>query len=150
MSLRNKTLKSGISLQQIGSKQKKMNDIHLSRKEIATRFLKLAASGKVQEAYDKYVDPEFYHHNPWFRGDRESLRKGMEDSAGQFPGKIFEVVRALEDGDLVAVHGRVRLKPDMPEIALMHILRFRGDMIIEEWEVSQEVPEGGKNQNGVF
>jgi predicted SnoaL-like aldol condensation-catalyzing enzyme len=121
-----------------------------SKKDIAASFLQLATSGKVGEAYRKYVHPQFSHHNPYFKGDRESLLTGMEESAVQFPKKVFEVVRALEDGDLVVVHGKVRLNPDMPEIALIHIFRFDGDLIIEEWEAAQEVPQESPNENGMF
>jgi predicted SnoaL-like aldol condensation-catalyzing enzyme len=91
-----------------------------SNKEIAVSFLQLASSGKVREAYEKYIHPDFRHHNPYFKGDRESLLKGMEESAGQFPHKRFESIRTLADGDLVAVHGKVQLNPDMPWIALIH------------------------------
>jgi predicted SnoaL-like aldol condensation-catalyzing enzyme len=120
------------------------------QKEIAVSFLRLASSGKVREAYEKYIHTGFRHHNPYFKGDRESLLKGMEESAAQFPHKRFEAIRTLTDGDLVAVHGRVQLNPDMPWIALIHIFRFEGDLIIEEWEAAQEVPEESPNENGVF
>jgi predicted SnoaL-like aldol condensation-catalyzing enzyme len=121
-----------------------------SKKDIAVAFLTLASSGRVREAYEKYVHPRFRHHNPYFKGDRESLMRGMEDSMVMFPDKAFEVVRALEDDDLVAVHGRVRLKEGLPEYALIHIFRFYDGLIMEEWEASQEVPENSTNENGVF
>jgi predicted SnoaL-like aldol condensation-catalyzing enzyme len=74
----------------------------------------------------------------------------MQENALQFPNKVFEVVRLLEDGDYVAVHGKVRLSPDFPEVALIHIFRFEGDLIIEEWEASQEIPKESPNENGMF
>jgi len=120
------------------------------KKEIAISFLRLASSGRVSEAYEKYIHPDFRHHNPYFKGDRESLLKGMEESAHQFPHKKFEAIRALVDGDLVAVHGMVQLKPDMPWIALIHIFRFEDDLIIEEWEAAQEAPKESPNENGIF
>jgi len=122
----------------------------IKQKEIAVSFLHLASSGKVREAYEKYIHPDFFHHNPYFKGDRESLLKGMEESADQFPHKMFVAIRALEDGNLVAVHGKVQLQPGMPWIALIHIFRFEGDLIIEEWEAAQEVPNESPNENGVF
>jgi predicted SnoaL-like aldol condensation-catalyzing enzyme len=122
----------------------------MNKKDIAISFLRLASSGNVREAYEKYVHPDFRHHNPYFPGDRASLLAGMEESAVKFPNKEFEVVRALEDGDLVAVHGRVRLMPTSPWIALMHIFRFKDNQIIEEWEAGQEVPKESPNKNGVF
>ena len=122
----------------------------MNHKERAISFLRLASSGNVREAYEKYVHPDFRHHNPYFPGDRASLLAGMEESAVKFPKKEFEAVRALEDGDLVAVHGRVRLTPTRPWIALIHIFRFKDNQIIEEWEAGQEVPKESPNENGVF
>ena len=121
-----------------------------SRKEIAVSFLKLAASGKAREAFSRYVHPRFTHHNPYFKGDRDSLLAAMEESAVESPKRVFEVARTVEEGDLVVVHARVFLKPEMPEFALMHILRFEGDLIIEEWEAAQEVPAESPNENGMF
>ena len=121
-----------------------------SKKDIAVSFLQLASSGNARQAFRKYVHPQFSHHNPYFKGDRESLLTGMEESAVQFPKKVFEVVRTLEDGDFVVVHGKVRLNPDMPEISLIHIFRFDGDLIIEEWEAAQEVPQESPNENEMF
>lgn len=121
-----------------------------SKKDLAISFLKTASSGNVRQAYRLYVHPQFRHHNPYFKGDRESLLAGMEANANEFPNKVFEILRALEDGDLVAVHGKVRLNPDMPEIALMHIFRYEGDLIIEEWEVAQEIPKESPNENGML
>ncbi|HMA54755.1 MAG TPA: nuclear transport factor 2 family protein, partial [Acidobacteriota bacterium] len=97
-----------------------------AKKEIAVSFLRSAASGKVREAYEKYVHPDFVHHNPYFKGDRGSLLTGMEESAVQFPNKAFEAVRVLEEGAFVVVHGRIRLRADMPEYVLIHIFRFEG------------------------
>src|SRR6266542_3012832 len=117
----------------------------MNNKERAIAFLRLASSGNVHEAYERYVHPDFRHHNPCFPGDRASLLTAMEENAATFPQKEFEAVRALEDGDLVAVHGRVRLTPSSPWIALIHIFRFEGNQIIEEWEVGQEVPKESPN-----
>jgi predicted SnoaL-like aldol condensation-catalyzing enzyme len=122
----------------------------MNNKESAISFLRLASSGNVREAYEKYVHPQFRHHNPYFPGDRASLLAAMEDNAATFPQKEFEAVRALEDEDLVAVHGRVRLTPSSSWIALIHIFRFQDNQIIEEWEAGQEVPKDSPNENGVF
>jgi predicted SnoaL-like aldol condensation-catalyzing enzyme len=54
---------------------------NMNKKEIATSFLTLASSGNVAEAYEKYVHPQFRHHNVYFKGGRESLQKAMEENA---------------------------------------------------------------------
>lgn len=122
----------------------------MTNKEIAIAFLTAAATGDVRQAYERFVHADFRHHNPYFPGTRSALLTGMEESAVTFPHKVFTVLRALEDGDLVAVHGKIRLQADMPEIALIHILRFRDGLIIEEWEATQQPPEDCPNENGIF
>ena len=121
-----------------------------SHKEVALSFLRIAASGKVREAYQKYVAPGFRHHNPYFRGDAESLMIGMEENAAKNPNKVLEVQRAIEEGDLVAVHSRVRMKPGEPGLAVVHVFKFQGDRIAELWDLGQLVPENSPNENGMF
>jgi predicted SnoaL-like aldol condensation-catalyzing enzyme len=121
-----------------------------SRKDAAISFLRLAGSGKVREAYQKYVGPNFRHHNPFFRGDAQSLMTAMEENAGNNPEKVLEVQRALEDGDLVAVHSRVRQKPADRGAAVVHIFKFQGDRVVELWDMGQPVPENSPNENGMF
>ena len=121
----------------------------MSKKEIAETFLQLASSGKVREAFACHVHSQFRHHHAYFNGDRESLLRGMEQNAKQFPGKTYRTLRAIEEGDLVAVHGRIVLSPES-QWSVIHIFRFEGDKIIEEWEASQEAFQDSPNENGIF
>ena len=121
-----------------------------TRKEAATEFLKLVASGKVREGFQKHVARGFKHHNPFFRGDAASLLEGMAQNAAGNPQKALEVHRALEEGSYVAVFSRVRHKPDDPGAALVHIFRFEGERIAELWDIAQAVPENCVNENGMF
>ncbi len=120
------------------------------RKEAAASFLRLASSGKVKEAYQQYVGASFRHHNPYFPGDAEALKAAMQENAAQFPQKAIDIKRVLVDGDLVAVHAHVRLKPGDLGVATIHIFRFEGDRIVELWDVGQAVPESSPNKNGMF
>jgi predicted SnoaL-like aldol condensation-catalyzing enzyme len=121
-----------------------------SHKVAAMDFLRLAASGSVPEAYHKHVAAGFRHHNPYFRGDAESLAAGMEENASEFPGKKLEILRAVEEGELVAVHSRVRMKPGDPGTAVVHIFRFKANLIAELWDIGQPVPENSPNEHGMF
>jgi predicted SnoaL-like aldol condensation-catalyzing enzyme len=119
-------------------------------KENAVSFLTLAASGKVRAAYDNYVSPKFRHHNAYFPGDAESLQAGMAEAHKKFPNTTLEVQHVLAEGELVAVHSRVRHSSDTPEIAVVHIFRFEGGRIVELWDVGQEAPKDSPNENGMF
>jgi predicted SnoaL-like aldol condensation-catalyzing enzyme len=120
------------------------------RKESAVSFLKLCASGNVRDAYAKYTSSTFRHHNPHFAGDAESLKAGMAEAAAKFPNTVLEVQRTIEEGELVAVHSRVLHGPKQPEISVVHIFRFEGDLIAELWDVGQVAPADSPNKFGMF
>jgi predicted SnoaL-like aldol condensation-catalyzing enzyme len=121
-----------------------------SNTDAAVSFLKLAVSGKVREAYSKFVGAGFRHHNPFFEGSAETLLAGMEENARQNPSKVLEVKRAIAEGELVAVHSHVRPKPGDLGAAVVHIFRFEKGRIVELWDLGQPVPEKSPNQYGMF
>ncbi len=121
-----------------------------TRKDAAVSFLCLVVARKIREAYATYVRPDMRHHNPFFAGDAASLEQGMEESHARFPHTSLEVKHTLEDGDLVAVHSHVRLQPDEPGFATVHLFRFEGDRIAELWDIGQPVPKDSPNEHGMF
>jgi predicted SnoaL-like aldol condensation-catalyzing enzyme len=120
------------------------------KKEVAVSFLQLAAAGRAREAFSKHAGSGFRHHNPYFAGDAQSLMTGMDENARQNPNKRLEVLHAVEDGDLVAVHSRVQHHADDRGAAVVHLFRFEGDRIAELWDVGQPVPDESVNGNGMF
>jgi predicted SnoaL-like aldol condensation-catalyzing enzyme len=121
-----------------------------SKKEIAVSFLERVASGDVRGAFKDYTGNDFRHHNPYFRGDQESLMLGMEDNAIKNPDKRFEVKRAMADEGIVAVHSHVRQNPGDPGVVVVHIFRFQHGKIVELWDIGQPIPKDPVNENGVF
>lgn len=121
-----------------------------TNKEIAIRFLEMAAGGQVHKAYAKFVDPSFRHHNAFFEGSAQSLMAGMEENARQNPDKALEVKRTIAEGEFVAVHSHVRHKPGELGAVVIHIFRFENGRIVELWDVGQAIPEDSPNQYGMF
>lgn len=119
-------------------------------KEIAQNFLTLSAKGQSREAFKLYVGPGFRHHNVYFKGDGDTLMTAIEESANKNPDKIFEIQRALQDGDFVAVHSRVQQNKNDLGAAVIHIFRFKNKKIIELWDFGQAVPADAINENGMF
>lgn len=122
----------------------------MTQKQIAQHFLMLCAKGKSPEAFDQYVAKDFIHHNPYFQGDAQSLMKAMEEEAARNPTKIFDIQRALEDGDLVAVHSHIRQNSNDLGVAVIHVFRFSDGQIAELWDIGQAVPADRINENGMF
>ncbi len=123
----------------------------MSFKEAAATFLKLAGGGKVREAYEKFVAPDFIHHNQYFKGDRESLMRAMEEAHQKSPNKAVEVKKAYQDGNIVITQALVtRQDPAQPSIAVIHIFRFRNDRVVELWDLGQPLIKDSPNENGMF
>ena len=121
----------------------------MTKKDIAITFLNMVSVGNIEEAYEKYVHLDFIHHNAYYKGDRETLKQAMKEKAMEFPDKKYETLRALEEGELVAVHAKVTgvFETDW---AVVHIFRFAGNKIVEEWDATQDTPKDSPNENGIF
>jgi len=122
----------------------------MTPKQSAIEFLRLVTSNHIDEAYERFVAAGFRHHNPWFQGDAASLKAGMQDNAGKNPDKLFEVKNAIAEGDRVAVHSHLRMKPGDRGMAVVHIFRFEDGRIAELWDLGQAIPEENVNANGMF
>jgi len=119
-------------------------------KEIAVSFLELVARGNVKEAFLTYISPDFKHHNPFIKGDAESLKESMQESISLYPKKIFKIHKIIHEGEFVVVHSRVRLFPEDIGFVVVYILRVEAGKIIEFWDVSFKLPEESPNSNGVI
>lgn len=118
--------------------------------ELATTFLRMCARGEVRAAFERFVAPDFVHHNAWFPADRQSLLQAMEDSAAAEPNKSFEPRQVVDGGDRVAVLSHLRRADGRTEYAVVHIVRVEGGRIAELWDLGQEIPADSPNALGMF
>ncbi len=121
-----------------------------SNKNAAVSFLEMVSTGKVDEAYSKFIGDGFKHHNPYFEGSAKALREGMKENAIQNPKKAIEVKRVIAEGEFVVVHFLVKHKPAELGFAVMHLFRFENGKIVELWDLGQPIPEESLNQHGMF
>ena len=126
-----------------------MNDTQ-ARKSAAVEFLHMVIAGRIAEAYEKHVDMDGKHHNPFFPAGFSSLRDAMMENHLQMPNKQLMVKNVVGDGNLVAVHSRLVLRTGESEMAVVHIFRFEGERIVEMWDCGQMVPADSPNRDGAF
>ncbi len=74
----------------------------------------------------------------------------MEDNATKNPTKVVDVKLALEEGDYVAIHSHIRQSIQDLGAAVAHIFRFKGQHIVELWDLGMGVPKDSPNKNGMF
>jgi len=121
-----------------------------NRKQIAQEFLQMVVAGQIKQAYQKYVDMQGKHHNFFFPAGFPALEKAMQENHDQFPNKILEIKNVLADGDLVAVHSHLIFKQGEEEMAVLHLFRFKGDRIIEMWDIGHSIPGDSPNADEAF
>lgn len=122
----------------------------MSHKESALAFLTLITTGKTPEAYDTYVHPDFRHHNQYHKGDAASLLQGMLENDENFPDKEFVVKKVLEEGDTVMTYASLKMGKGVPDMSVMHLLRFQDEKVIELWDCGMQLPTDSPNEYGVF
>ncbi|WP_197717558.1 nuclear transport factor 2 family protein [Pannonibacter phragmitetus] len=85
------------------------------------------------QAVDRLYAPDYIQHNPGIPQGRDALRaivEGLPEHVHYEPGLI------IADGDLVAIHGRIRGWADEPQIAI-DIFRVEDGKLAEHWDVLQ-------------
>jgi predicted SnoaL-like aldol condensation-catalyzing enzyme len=88
-------------------------------------------------AVERLYAPDYIQHNPGIPQGRDALQVLVSDlsQAVQYePGLI------VAEGDLVAIHGRIRGWADTPQV-VVDLFRIEGGRLAEHWDVLQnEVP----------
>jgi len=119
-------------------------------KEIATQFLNMVIAGQIDEAYQKFVDMAGKHHNVYFPAGFTVLRDAMKENHGLFPNKKFVIKQVIAEGDLVATHSELTFDEEKPKMSVVHMFKFKGNKIIEMWDVGQQIPIDMPNKDGAF
>lgn len=126
-----------------------MSDLERN-KQNAISFYKTAYLGKPREAVEKYVGKEYIQHNPFVADGKEAFIEYFERMHLEFPSKTIEFVRAVSEGDMVALHTH-QAWPDGDEYVTMDFFRFDNEgKIVEHWDSIQEIPETTLNGNSMY
>jgi predicted SnoaL-like aldol condensation-catalyzing enzyme len=124
-----------------------------SPKEIVTAFYEMAfVKGQTREAILKYISPTTYiQHNPMVPDGREAALAVLPDLVSK-SGMRAEIKRVIAEGDLVVIHSRAAVpnNSEKPALAIIDIFRVKDGLIVEHWDVIQEVPKESANKNTMF
>lgn len=120
----------------------------MTNKEIAVDFIKTCALIDPKQAFEKYINTNFKHHNQYFKGDASALMNAMIEADQTHPNIAFNIKQVFESNDQVAIFSQV-VKKEM-EIAVVHIMRFENGKISELWDLGQMIDKDSPNENGIF
>jgi len=99
---------------------------------------------------DDYIAPGYIQHSMLAEPGTQALKRWLDDRRLDSPDSRQTIHRTFVDGDHVIVHVQVERWPGDHGFAVVDIFRLEGGMIVEHWDVLQEIPENPINPNGMF
>lgn len=127
-----------------------MTDDLDANKRNAIDFYRTAYLGDPAQAVARYAGADYIQHNPAVGDGKQAFINYFTEMAQQYPGKSIEFVRAVAEGDLVALHTH-QTWPGGDEYVTMDFFRFNDDgKIVEHWDAIQVVPPETKNGNLMY
>ena len=119
-------------------------------KQNAIAFYQMAYDGNPKKAVETYVGDEYIQHNPLVGNGTEPFIAYFERMALDYPDKKIDFVRAVAEGDLVALHTH-QVWPANDKYVTMDFFRFdQNGKIVEHWDSIQEIPKDSVNGNTMY
>ena len=119
-------------------------------KQNAIAFYRMAFEGDPRGAVALYVGDQYIQHNPVVKDGPEGFIEYFDRMQQEYPEKSVRFVRAIAEGDLVALHTH-QTWPGHEEYVTMDFLRFDSNgKIVEHWDAIQEVPDQMAHENGMI
>jgi len=121
-----------------------------ANKENAIAFYRMAYLGDPAKAVEQYVGSKYIQHNPLVGDGKQPFIDYFDEMARGYPDKQIEFIRAVAEGDLVALHTH-QSWPTNGRYVTMDFFRFdENGKIIEHWDAIQQVPAESKNGNSMY
>ncbi len=124
-------------------------DLELNKKN-AIAFYRTAYMGDPASAVEQYVGEQYIQHNPAVADSKQGFIDYFDRMAREYPYKSIEFVRAIAEGNLVALHTH-QIWPDNDQYVTMDFFRFDDKgKIVEHWDSIQGVPSETENGNLMY
>jgi len=99
---------------------------------------------------EHYLSPAYIQHSSLAEAGLPALKAWLANARRESPDARQRIVRSFVDGDHVIVHVHVVRWDDDPGLAVVDIFRVEDGLIVEHWDVIQNVPATPINANGMF
>lgn len=104
---------------------------------------------QVQQAAEVVAD-NYIQHNPHVPDGKAPFVGYFEGYFKNNPQSKADIVRSTADNDLVYLHIHSTQNAEDPGQAVVDIFRVKNGMIVEHWDVIQDVPQKSANDNTMF
>ncbi|MGV3513427.1 MAG: nuclear transport factor 2 family protein [Novosphingobium sp.] len=101
-------------------------------------------------AVDRYIAPEYVQHSSLAEPTIAALKHFLDRVRAESADAAQTIHRSFVDGDHVITHTHVVRWPGDPGLAVVDIFRVNNGLIVEHWDVIQDVPPQPVNPNSMF
>ncbi|MEG1875642.1 MAG: ester cyclase [Angelakisella sp.] len=122
----------------------------MAKADIIQSFYKEVFNEHNAQAAEKYIVKNYIQHNPGLGQGRKCFIEAFAEKFRQVPSFRLDIVRIIEQGDMVAVHLHAIGEPGISEAAVVDFYRFEGEMIAEHWDVLMPIPSKLIGNNNIF
>ncbi len=121
-----------------------------ANKRNAIEFYRTAYLGDPESAVQQYVGSDYIQHNPLVGNGTQPFIEYFTKMAELYPDKSIRFVRAVAEGNLVALHTH-QTWPGNEQYVTMDFFRFDDNgKIVEHWDAIQDIPAETKNGNTMY
>ena len=99
---------------------------------------------------DRFIAPNYVQHSSLAEPGVDGLKRWLDRMRIESPDARQEIKRSFVDGDHVVTHQHVVRWPGDRGVAVIDIFRIEDELIVEHWDVIQDVPETTPNPNSMF
>jgi predicted SnoaL-like aldol condensation-catalyzing enzyme len=126
------------------------NDIKATEATVMNRakavaFFRIAYEQKNTIAIDRLVASDLIQNTPQVQDGAAALKTSLDNYYAANPEAVAKLERVVAQNDLVTLHTSASDTPDGTHRAVMYLLRMENGKIVEQWRVSQQVPENPIN-----
>jgi predicted SnoaL-like aldol condensation-catalyzing enzyme len=123
-------------------------------KTIVSEYFKFVAAGKFEESL-RFFALNCKTHNPFTKGNMKAIADAQIAASKGMPTQNieFSVKHLLSGGDTVAAHTELLFNKSNPSeggLRQVHLFRFKGDKIVEYWDITQMITKDMPNAAGAF
>src|SRR5512139_2952585 len=99
---------------------------------------------------DRFIAPNYVQHSSLAEPGIDGLKRWLDRMKIESPDARQDIKRSFVDGDHVVTHQHVVRWPGDRGVAVIDIFRIEDGLIVEHWDVIQDVPETTPNPNSMF